>query len=161
MIRGSGGSKSRLAKAVGANSCGQRRNEQLHAAVARSTFSSQNVQNALASDHFSKFRFQRIARRCGAKHICNSKCQKNWHSRASFGCSDVEKCHAAVALSAFATQNVKKLTVPGQFLDVRMWKNGTLLWREVHFQIKICKTPGFWSTFGGSDIEKVSDRWDR
>ena len=34
----SGGSKSRLAKAAGAESCGQRRNQKLHAAVARSTF---------------------------------------------------------------------------------------------------------------------------
>ena len=33
-----GESKSRLVKAVGAESCGQRRNEELHAAVARSTF---------------------------------------------------------------------------------------------------------------------------
>jgi len=41
MICGSGGSKSRLAKAAG----GQIRDEQLHAVVARSTFPSQNVQN--------------------------------------------------------------------------------------------------------------------
>ena len=38
MIRVSGESKSRLAKAVGAESCGQRRNQKLHAAVARSAF---------------------------------------------------------------------------------------------------------------------------
>ena len=45
MIRVSGESKSRLVKAAGAESCGQRRNEKLHAAaaVARSTFPSQNV----------------------------------------------------------------------------------------------------------------------
>ena len=35
---GSGGSKSRLAKAAGAETSGQRRNEKLHAVVARSTF---------------------------------------------------------------------------------------------------------------------------
>ena len=38
MIRVSGESKSRLVKAAGAESCGQRRNQKLHAAVARSTF---------------------------------------------------------------------------------------------------------------------------
>ena len=37
MIRVSGESKSRLVKAAGAESCGQRRNQKLHAAVARST----------------------------------------------------------------------------------------------------------------------------
>ena len=38
MICGSGGSKSRLAKAAGAEPSGQRRDEKLHAVVARSTF---------------------------------------------------------------------------------------------------------------------------
>ena len=45
MIYGSGWSKSGLAKAAGADPLGQMRNEKLHAAVARSTFPSQNVQN--------------------------------------------------------------------------------------------------------------------
>ena len=35
---GSGGSKGRLAKAAGAETSGQMRNEKLHAVVARSTF---------------------------------------------------------------------------------------------------------------------------
>ena len=38
MICGSGGSKSRLAKAAGAEPSGQMRDEELHAVVARSTF---------------------------------------------------------------------------------------------------------------------------
>ena len=41
MICGSGGSKSRLAKAAAAEPAGQRRDEKLHAVVARSTFPSQ------------------------------------------------------------------------------------------------------------------------
>ena len=40
MICGSGGSKSRLAKAAGAEPAGQMRDEKLHAVVARSTFGS-------------------------------------------------------------------------------------------------------------------------
>ena len=76
MICGSGGSKSRLAKAVGAEPAGQRRDEQLHAVVARSTFPSQNVQNTPRSDHFWKLRCWKSARRCGAKHISKSKCSK-------------------------------------------------------------------------------------
>ena len=67
MICGSGGSKSRLAKA-GAEPCGQMRDEQLHAVVARSTFRSQNVQNTSCSEHFWKLRCRKGARRCGAKH---------------------------------------------------------------------------------------------
>jgi len=52
MAGGSGGSKSRLAKAAGAEPSGQMRNEKLHAIVARSTFRSQNVQSTSAPEHF-------------------------------------------------------------------------------------------------------------
>ena len=69
VICGSGGSKSRLAKAAGAEPAGQMRDEQLHAVAARSTFPSQNVQNTPFSDHFWKLRCRKSARRCGAKHI--------------------------------------------------------------------------------------------
>ena len=65
MICGSGGSKSRLAKAAGAEPSGQTRDEKLHAVVARS------------SDHFWKLRCQKSARRCVAKHISKSQCTKH------------------------------------------------------------------------------------
>ena len=77
MIWGSGGSKSRLAKAAGAEPAGQMRDENLHAVVARSTFPSQNVQNTRGSDHFWKLRCRNSAHRCGAKHISKSKCTKH------------------------------------------------------------------------------------
>ena len=73
MICGSGGSKSNLAKAAGAEPAGQMRDEKLHAVVARSTFPGQNMQNTSASDHFWKLRCRKSARRCGAKHISKSK----------------------------------------------------------------------------------------
>ena len=53
---------------------GSRDVEKLHAVVARSTFPSQNVQSTLFSDHFWKLRCRKSARRCGAKHISESKC---------------------------------------------------------------------------------------
>ena len=77
MIWGSGGSKSRLAKAAGAEPAGQMRDEKLHAVVARSTFPSQNVQNTPCSDHFWKLRCRKSARRCGAKRISKSTCTKH------------------------------------------------------------------------------------
>ena len=61
MIRVSGESKSRLVKAAGAESCGQRRNEKLRAAVARSMCVSQNVQNTCVLAHFLKFRCRKIS----------------------------------------------------------------------------------------------------
>ena len=71
------GRKSRLAKAAGAETSGEMRNEKLHAVGARSTFPSQNAQNTTCSDHFWKFRCRESARRCGAKHISKSKCAKH------------------------------------------------------------------------------------
>ena len=77
MICGSGGSKSRLARAAGAEPSGQMRDEKLHAVVARSTFRSQNVQSTPGPDHFWQLRCRKSARRCGAKHISKSKCTKH------------------------------------------------------------------------------------
>ena len=73
MICGLRGSKSRLAKAAGAEPSGQMRDEKLHAVVARSTFPSQHVQNTPFSDHFWKLLCRKSARRCCAKHISKSK----------------------------------------------------------------------------------------
>ena len=120
MICGSGGSKSRLARAAGAEPAGQMRDEKLHAVVARSTFPSQNVQNTPASDHFWQLRCRNGARRCGAKHISKSKCTKH--------------------------------TIVGPLLEVQMSKKCTPLWRDAHFEVKMSKTPGVRTTFGGSDV---------
>ena len=77
MICGSGRSKSRLAKAAGAEPSRQMTNENLHAVVARSTFPSQDAQNTPTSDLFWKLRCRKSARRCGAKHLSKSKCAKH------------------------------------------------------------------------------------
>ena len=76
MICGSAGSKSRLAKAAGAEPSGQMRDEKLQVVVTRSTFPSQNVQNTPGSEHFWKLSCRKSARRCGAKHISKSKVLK-------------------------------------------------------------------------------------
>ena len=92
MICGSGGSKSRLAKAAGAEPANQMRDEKLHAVVARSTFPSQTVQNTPWSDHFRKLRCRKSARRCGAKHISKSKCTKHTSSRLLLEVEMSKKC---------------------------------------------------------------------
>ena len=67
MVCGSGGSKSRLTKAEGAEPSGGMRDEKMHAVVARCTFASENVQSTLAPDDFWKLRCRKSERRCGAK----------------------------------------------------------------------------------------------
>ena len=154
MIWGSGGSKSRLAEAAGAEPAGQMRDEKLHAAVARSTFASQNVQSTPFSDHLWKLRCRKSARRCGAKHISKWKCKKHymfapllevqmskkctplWReahfevkmlktlgNRTTFGSWDVEKVHAVVARSTFASQNVQSTPFSDHLWKLRCRKS--------------------------------------
>ena len=124
MICGPGGWKSRLAKAAGAELCGQMRDEKLHAVVARSTFPSQNVQNTPGPDHFWKLRCRKSARHCGAKHISKSKCANTHHVRTTFGSCDVEiKVHAVVARSTFPSQNVQNTPGPDHFWKLRCRKS--------------------------------------
>ena len=147
MICGSGGSKSRLAKAAGAEPAGQMRDEKLHAVVARSTFASQNVQNTSAPDHFWKLRCRKSARRCGAKHISKSKCTKH----TMVGRKSARRCGAKHILKSKCTKH----TILGPLLEVEMSKKCTPLWREAHFQVKMYKTPHVRATFGSSDVEKA------
>ena len=73
MFCGSGGSKSRLAKAAGAEISGQLGDQKLHAVEARSTFRSQNGKNIAASEHFWKLSARKSARCCGAKQMSKPK----------------------------------------------------------------------------------------
>ena len=132
MIWGSGGSKSRLAKAAGAEPSGEMRDEKLHGVVVRSTFPSQNVQNAPCSEHFWKLRMlaalwklrcRKSARRCGAKHMSKSKGTKH--------------------------------TMLRPLLEIQMSKKCTPLWRKAHLEVKMYKTLQYRSTFRSWDIEKV------
>ena len=143
MICGSGGSKSRLAKAAGAEPSGQMRDEKVHTVVARSTFPSQNVQNTPASDHYWKLRCRKSARRCGAKHISKSKCTKH----TTLG--PLLEVEMSKKRSTFRSQNVQN-TRP--LLEVEISKKRTPLWREAHFEVKMYKTHHVRTTFGHSDL---------
>ena len=77
LICGSRGSKGSLAKAAGAEPCGQMRDKKMHAIVARSTFPRQNAQSTTCWEHFWKLRCRKSARCRGAKHMSNSKCTKH------------------------------------------------------------------------------------
>ena len=98
----------------------QRTGEKWHAAVAKSAFASENGKKLTVSEHFLKFRCRKIARRCGAKH--SFKMHKTPHSRSHFGSSDVQKWHAAVARSTFASQNAQNTTFAEPFWKFRCSK---------------------------------------
>ena len=115
MICGSGGSKSRLAKAAGAEPAGQMRDEKLHAVVARSTFRSQNVQNTPGSDHFWKLRCRKSARRCGAKHISKSKCTNHTRFGPFLEVEMSKKCTPLWREAHFEVKMLKTLGVRTTF----------------------------------------------
>ena len=69
MISVSRQSKSRPVKAAGAEVGARRRNQKLHATVAKSTFGSENVKKLTVSEHFLRFGCRKIARCFGEKRI--------------------------------------------------------------------------------------------
>ena len=73
----SAGSKSRLAKAAGAQVAAQSRQEKWHAAVARSTFQVKMLKTPRVRSTFGSWDVEKAPRRCGAKHIFKSKCTKH------------------------------------------------------------------------------------
>ena len=115
MIWSSGGSKSRLAKAAGAEPAGQMRDEKVHADVARSTCPSQNVQNTPCSDHFWKLRCWKSARRCGAKHIWKSKCTKHTIVGPLLDIEMSKKCTPLWREAHFEVKSAKNWGVRGTF----------------------------------------------
>ena len=147
MICGSGGSKSRLAKAAGAEPAGQMRHEKVHAVVARSTFPSQNGQNTRGADHFWKLRCRKSARRCGAKHILKSKCAKHTMVGPLLEVPMSKKCtplwrEAHFQVKIHKTHHVRT-TFGGSDVE-KVSKKCTPLWREAHFEVKsVKKTEGF------------------
>ena len=154
--------------------------KKVHAVVARSTFPSQNVQNTPGSDHFWQLRCWKSARRCGAKHISKSKCTKHTRFGPLLEVAMSKKCTPFPSQNVQNTpgsdhfwqlrcwksarrcgakhiskSKCTKHTRFGPLLEVQMSKKCTPLWREAHFQVKMYKTLGFRTTFGGSDVASL------
>ena len=158
MICGSGGPKSRLAKAAGADPAGHRSDEKLHAVVARSTFPSQNVQNTSGPDHLWKLRCWKSARRCGAKHISKSKCTKH----TSFGpLLEVEmskKCTLLWREAHFQVKMYKTLGVRTTFGSWDVEKVHAVVARSTFWSQKCKKlavSDHFWKLRCRKSVEKV------
>ena len=148
MICGSGGSKSRLAKAAGAGPSGQIRDEKVHAVVAGSTFKVKMRKHHMVGP-LLEVEMSKKARRCGAKHISKSKCAKH----LSVGpLSEVEMWKSARRCGAKHISK-SKCTKHHMFAPLlEMSKKCTPLWHEAHFEVKMLKTLGVRTTFGGSDV---------
>ena len=86
------------------------------------------------------FRSQNVQNTPGSDHFWKFRCRES-----------ARRCGAKHISKSKCTKH----TILGPLLEVAMSKKCTPLWREAHFEVKMCKTPHVRATFGGSDVEKV------
>ena len=185
LICGSGGSKSRLAKAAGAEPMWSDERWK--------------VARHCGAKHISKSKCIHFSVGARLEVEMSKKCTPLWREahfqvemyktlqcRSTFGSWDVEKVHAVVARSTSRSQNAQntpgsdhvwklpcrksarccgakhiwkskctKHFSVGARLEVEMSKTCTPLWREAHLEVKMYKAPQRRRTFGSWDVEKA------
>ena len=106
----------------------------------RTTFGSCDVEKMHAVVARSTFPSQNVQNTPCSDDFWKLRC---WKSARRCGAKHISKSKCT------------KHTMLGPLLEVKMLKKCTPLWREAHFQVKMYKTPGVRTTFGGCDAEKV------
>ena len=106
----------------------------------RTTFGSWDVEKVHAVVARSTFRSQNVKNTRGSDHFWKLRC---WKSARRCGAKHISKWKCT------------KHTILGPLLEVATSKKCTPLWREAHFEVKSVKNWRSWTTFGGSDVEKV------
>ena len=107
---------------------------------ARTTFGSCDVEKVHAVVARSTFPSQNVQNTPGPDHFWKLRCRKS-----------ARRCGAKHISKSKCTKH----TMLGPLLEVQMSKKCTPLWREAHFEVKMYKTLGVRTIFGGSDVEKV------
>ena len=87
-----------------------------------------------------------------ARSTFEVKMYKTHQLRTTFGSWDVEKVHGCCGAKQISKSKCTKHTILGPLAEVEMSKKCTPLWREAHFEVKMLKTLGLRTTFGGSDV---------
>ena len=103
----------------------------------RTTFGRWDVEKVHAVVARSTCPSQNIQNTPCSDHFCKLRCPKS-----------VRRCGAKHISKSKCTKH----TILGPLLEVEMSKKCTPLWREAHFEVKMLKTPGVRTTFGGSDV---------
>ena len=104
----------------------------------RTTFGASDVEKVHAVVARSTSPSQNVQNAPGSDHFWKLRCRKSAH-RYSAKYMSKSKC--------------RKPTKCGPLLALKMSKKCTPLWREAHFQVKMLKTLGVRTTFGGSEVE--------
>ena len=108
----------------------------------RTTFGSSDVEKVHAVVARSTFPSQNVQSTTCSRHFWRFGC---WKSARRCGAKHISKSKCT------------KHHMFAPLLEVRMLKKCTPLWREAHFQVKMLKTPGVRTTFGGSDVAALQD----
>ena len=103
----------------------------------RSTFGSWHVEKVHAVVARSTFPSQNGQNTRGSDHFWKFKSRKS-----------ARRCGAKHISKSKCTKHASS----GPLVAVQMLKKYTPLWREAHFEVKMLKTPGVRTTFGGSDV---------
>ena len=106
----------------------------------RTTFGSWDVKKVHAVVARSTFPSQNVQNTPGPDHFWQLRCRKS-----------ARRCGAKHILKSKCTKH----TILGPLLEAQMSKKCTPLWREARFQVKMLKTLGVWTTFGGSDVSSL------
>ena len=109
----------------------------------RTTFGSWDVKKVHAVVARSTFPSQNVQNTSAPDHFWKLRCRK---SARRCGAKHISKWKCT------------KHTSFGPLLEVEMSQKCTPLWREAHFQVKSVKNWRSRTTFGGSDVEKVSKK---
>ena len=109
----------------------------------RTTFGSWAVEKVHAVVAWSTFPSQNEQSTPMSDHFWKFRCRKS-----------ARRCGAKHILKSKCTKHRNF----GPLLEVEMLKKCTPLWREAHFEVKSVKNWRSRTTFGGSDVEKVSKK---
>ena len=141
--------------------------EKVHAAVAKSTFGSEIVQNMSCSKHLLKFRCRKLhaavlkstfdsenaQKLTSSEHFLKFWCRKLWSNSevkmykmyktwlvwTTSLRAHVEKVHVAVAKSTFGSEIVQNMRCSKHILKFRCRKNCMLLCWKAHSEVKMLK----------------------
>ena len=106
----------------------------------RTTFGSWDVEKVHAVVARSTFPSQNVQNTPGSDHFWKLRCRK---SARRCGAKHISKSKCA------------KHHMFAPLLEVQISKKCTPLWREAHFEVKMYKTLGVRTTFGGSDVASL------
>ena len=106
----------------------------------RTTFGSCDVEKVHAVVARSTFPSENVQSAPWSDHFWQLRCRKS-----------ARRCGAKHISKSKCTKH----TILGPLLEVQMSKKCTALWREAHFEVKMLKTQGVRTTFGGSDVASL------